>query len=182
MERKSRQQWLTRVALRPYIVRGLIAFVAISVLSQSFMVVDASLFANGGSTSFRATQAFSDDAGIVVTSTGIRKISSTSSATGGSPLSVEATSPLSAVNNALTQNHYAYKFQVQEASSSSWGVGQGFKIELYGDDGSSNSPLATLYIRQSQADPTNVEGVIATIDLGSSTSIPDRFDIIVTRQ
>ena len=182
MQIESRQQWLSKAAWQGKVVKGLIGLAVIWVLFQSFLVVDTYSFGSTGDTSFRAGQAFTDDADIIVTSTGVRKISSTIAAVGDSAPGVEATRALPQVNNALIKDHYAYGFQVKEATPDSWRIGGNFKIEVYGDNGSSTVLLATLSFQQSKADHTTVEGVSATIDVGSSNSIPDRFDIIVTRQ
>ncbi len=181
MERILTQRCPDRARWQGRIVKGLIALGVMIVLFQSFMVVDASSFAGGGGASARATETFTDDADVIVTSTGIRKISSTMATLGSAAPGVEVTHDLPAVNNALTKNHYAYTFQVKEVAPSSWKVGDELTIEVYGD-AASTPLLATLYIQQSKADDGYVEGVTATIDVGSSTSIPGRFDIIVTRQ
>ncbi len=182
MERQVSRRWLNGELWQRRTVKGLIALVVIGVLFQSFMVVGASPIASNETISFRAGEAFTDDADVIVTSKGIHKISSTIAASGNTEPGVETSTTLSAVNNALIRNHFAYRFQVKELAAGSWRGGEKLEIEVYGDDGSSTSLLATLYVQQSKADHTNIEGVAATIDMGSSNSIPDRFDVIVTRR
>ncbi len=168
--------WLGRA------VTGLITLAVIVVLFQGLVVVDASSFANGGNISVRAGEAFTDEAEVIVTSHGIRKIGSTTTAVGDAAPGVEANSDMPALNNALAKNHYAYAFQVKEAAPGSWGADEKFKIEVYGGGATATSLLATLYVQQREVDDAYVEGISATIDVGSSRSIPDSFDIVVTRQ
>ena len=42
--------------------------------------------------------------------------------------------------------------------------------------------LATLYAQQSAVDDSKVEAVTVTVDLGSATTVPDNFYIVVTRE
>lgn len=182
METKPRQQWLSRAAWRGRIVQGLIVFGVITVLLQGIMVVDATTFATDSNASSRAREAFADDAGVVVTSKGIGKIGSTGAAVGDTSPGMEATSSLPQINNVLIGNHYAYVIEVKESAGDSWRVGEGFKIEVYGGGGDSTALLATLYIQQAVADHAAVDGVTVRVDVGSSSWIPDFFDVVVTRQ
>ena len=86
------------------------------------------------------------------------------------------------MNNALTKGNYAYKVEIKKASATSFQSGENLKIEMYGDDGSTNALLATFYSQQSTVDDANVEGVTVTVDLGSSSTIHSSFDVIVSRQ
>ena len=181
MQRKSTQQTLARVAWQRGMVTSLIVLAIIGVLSQMFMVVDASSFASGGTTSFRASQTFSDDVDLVVTARGVSKIGSTATASRGAGAGVEATSALPAVNTPLNRGNYAYQFDVKESSPAGLRAGERFRIEVYADYGSSTPLLAAIYMQQVTADDTSLEGLTITVDVGSSVSIPDRFDIIVTR-
>ena len=164
---------------RLYAIKGLVLLAIIGVLSQMITVVDTFSLSEAGSTSFRGGATFTDDAQVIVTPGGIHKIGQTKTGSGDTAPGVEPTGALAPVNNALVQNHYAYQFQVKEATVDSWRTGDKLEIKVYGDDAKSTSLLATLYIQQLNADATNVEGVIVTVDVGSSTFIPDRFDIIV---
>ena len=44
------------------------------------------------------------------------------------------------------------------------------------------SLLATLYMHQGSADDNELEGVTVIVDVGSSNSIPDRFDVVIARR
>ncbi len=183
MDRQIAQLWQNGSAWRRPVGMSLVILGVIGLLFQSLMVVDATHFVNSSSTSSRATEAITDDAGVTVTSIGIRKNSSTIAAAGNTAPGVEATVTLSAVHNALVQNNYTYTFAVKETEVDSWSAGEELKVVVYGAyNGSTTSLLATLYVQQSKADDSKVEGVTATIDGGSSSSFPDSFDIIVTRQ
>ena len=129
-----------------------------------------------------AGQAFSDDSDVVVTAKGIIVNGSSGSAVGTSASGVEVTSSLPAVNNALTKGNYAYRVEITEAAATSFQSGENLKIEVYGDDGSTNSLLATFYTQQSTVDDANVEGVTVIVDLGSSSTIHSSFDVIVSGQ
>ena len=90
-----------------------------------------------------------------------------------------------AVNNALTADNYSYTFEVKETSDGDWLAGESFRIRVYGYDsaGPTTTLLTTLYARQDTNNAAAaVEGVQATVDLGTASSIYDHFDIIVDRQ
>ena len=127
-------------------------------------------------------QTFSDDADVIVTAKGVIVNGSNGPAAGASAPGVEVTSSLPAVNNALTRGNYAYKVEIKEANATAFQSGENLKIEVYGDDGSTNSLLATFYTQQGTVDDSNVEGVTVTTDLGSSSTIHNSFDVIVSRQ
>lgn len=169
-------------AWRGQIVIGLLASALIWMFLQSFMIVDATTFENATSTTYRASESFGDDSSIVVTSMGIRKVTSTKASSGDSSPGIEASSSYPQVNTELGRGNYAYTFQVKEATSNSFGANDSFQIQVYGDDGQAVTLLATFYIRQADVEEGQVEGINAVIDLGSATDIFDRFDIIVTRQ
>ena len=88
-----------------------------------------------------------------------------------------------AVNNALTADNYSYSFDLHESSAADWLAGEKFKIQVYGYNSSTSTStlLTTLYTKQVTAVSGTIEGVRVTVDLGSSTSINDNFDIIVER-
>lgn len=147
------------------------------------MVVNTVGSTDLGSSSVKlAVETFTDDPDVAITTVGVLKIPSNASAIGGSGPGVEATSAIPAVNNATTKNNYAYRFEIKESGVAAWQSGENFLVEIYGDDGSTTSLLATLYIQQSIVDDVSIEGVAVTVDVGSSTIVPDSFDIIVTRQ
>ncbi len=171
---------LTSTAMGRALIFGVIA-----ALLTSGGITIATTVTSGdlGTSSVKLTgQTFSDDADVTVTAVGVIVNGSTGSAAGDSAPGVEVTSSLPAVNNALTKGNYAYKVQVKEASATSFQLGENLKIEVYGDDGSTTSLLATHYTQQSTVDDANVEGVTVTTDLGSSSTIHSSFDVIVSRQ
>lgn len=129
-----------------------------------------------------ASETFTDDPDVVVSTVGVLKIASNASAVGDSAPGVEATSAIPAANNATTKNNYAYRFEIKESGVAAWQSGEDFLVEIYGDNGTTTSLLSTLYIQQSVVDDVNVEGVAVTVDVGSATIVPDSFDIVVTRQ
>jgi hypothetical protein len=56
------------------------------------------------------------------------------------------------------------------------------KIEVYGDNGSTTTLIATFYVEQGTADVGLIEGVTGTVDLGSYSSVYDTIDVVVTHQ
>lgn len=156
----------------------------IGALFTGFMVVNTVTSSSLGNGNVKlANETFSDDGDITVVRKGIKLVQANSSgATGDSAPGVEITSPFSAVNNDLIQNNYAYEFEVKEFGDATLQSGEDLKIQVYGDDGSSTTLLATLYTQQGTVDDVSVEGVTVTVDLGSATTVHDDFDIVVTRQ
>ena len=127
-------------------------------------------------------ETFVDDTIVTVSQVGIKINQTTVGAAGGSPLGIEADDTLPNVNNALTRNNYAYEFTVKEAAIADWQSGKNLKIEVYGDDGSNTTILATLYLQQSVVDDLTIEGVSVAVDLASQTVVHDNFDIVITAQ
>ena len=156
----------------------------IGALLTGFMVAQAVTSTDLGSSSVKlVTESFTDDTAVIVTALGTGIAGSTGGAVGGTSPGVEAVGPtLGVVNSALTQGNYAYKIEVKEAAAGSWAASQNYKIEVYETTGSTTTLLATLYTQQGTADAGSVEGVTATVDVGSATTVPDSFDVIVTRQ
>ena len=114
----------------------------------------------------------------------LRKVSNAEAgpAVGDSAPGVESSSALPRVNNILKQNKYAYEFEVKEATVNSFQAGENFKIEVYMNDGTTNSLVATLYMKQDTVDDTSVEGVTVMADTASNNIVGDLFSIVVTRQ
>ena len=128
-----------------------------------------------------ASEVFTDDGDVAVAAVGILKVASNTAAAGSSPTGVAMALGLPAVNNTLTKNNFAYRFEVKESSADTLIVGEDLKIEVYGDDGTTTTLLATLYAAGVTAD-SNIKGVTATVDLGSTTVVHNSFNIVVTRQ
>ena len=168
--------------LRPAIILGLAAAIVTSVVAANALT--ATDLGSGTESIDVAVNTFADDADVEITRLGLFKSSTTTAAVGDSAAGVEATSALPAVNNALTRNYWAYRFTVQETGNTAWQAGESFRFDVYGDVSTSSETelLATLYCQQAVIDDSNIDGVTATVDLGSATIVHDTFDIIVRRQ
>ncbi len=169
--------------LRPAFILGLAAAVLMSVVVVNALT--ATDLGNSGTESIDvAVNTFQDDADVTVTRLGLFKSTTTTAAVGDSAAGVEATSALPAVNNALTRDNWAYRFTVTESGNTAWQSGEDFRFDVYGSVGSSSETdeLATLYCQQAVVDDGAIDGVTATIDLGSATIVHDTFDILVRRQ
>lgn len=152
-------------------------------LVMSVGVVTTVTSSNLGTSNIKlATESFTDDPDVSVSAVGILKNVANAAAAGTSAPGTEANDTLPGVNNTLTKNNYAYRFEMKESGVAAWQSGEDFKIEIYGDDGAATSLLATVYTRQSTVDDVNIEGVTVTVDLGSSSAVHDAFDIVITRQ
>lgn len=158
----------------------------VGALLTGFMVVNTltstSISPAGGSGIKLAYQPFTDDADVSVVSKGVLVVGANAAAAGTTAPGVEVTIGLAAVNNTLTKDNYAYRFEVKESGVNTLTAAENLKIEIYGDNGTTTTLITTLYAQQATVDATTVEGVTATVDLGSATVIYDNFDIVVTRQ
>ena len=163
----------------------------IGAMLTGFMVVNTvsstDISPAGGGAIKLVGQTFSDDTQITVASNGIKVVPSTDAVAVGDTLGgeVEATDSLPEVTTAVTKGNYAYEFEVKESAVADWAAIDGtddLKIEVYGDDGSTTTLLATFYAKQGVLQATLIEGVTGTVDLGSSSTIYDTFDVIVTHQ
>ena len=131
-----------------------------------------------------AFNTFVDDAEVTVENSAIGIVTAATAAAGDTAPGVEADVAIfPAVNNLLVVDNYSYSFDMRESAPGDWLVGEDFRIRVYGYDssGPTSTLLATLYTQQGTAD-AGTEGVRVTLDLGSTTSINDHFDIIVDRQ
>lgn len=163
----------------------------IGAMLTSYMVVNtvssSDITPAGGGAIKLASQTFSDDTQITVVSNGIKIVPSTDSSPVGDTLGgeVEATSSLPEVTTAVTKGNYAYEFEIKESSAADWAETDGtddLKVEVYGDNGSTTTLLATFYIKQGVLEGGSVEGVTGTVDLGSSSTIYNTFDVVITHQ
>ena len=125
---------------------------------------------------------FVSDSGTELVNADLVFSTATLSAAGTSPPGVEATPGMPAIRNALTRGNYAYTFQVRETGNTTWQIGADIRIRLFSDDGTTSKLEATLYAQQAVKDDAAIDGVTVTVDLGSSTSVPIRYDIFVDRQ
>jgi hypothetical protein len=181
MRQTMRREFLSRVT--PSALRWAILLGVIGALLTGFMVVNTVTSSSLGNGNVKlANETFSDDSDITVVRKGIKLVQTSTAAAGTSPPGqVEITSGLPAVNNALTENNYAYEFEVKESGVTTLQSGENLKIQVYGDNGTT-ALLATLYTKQATVADASVEGVTVTVDLGSATTVHDDFDIVVTRQ
>ena len=154
----------------------------IGALLTSFMVAQAVTTDNLGTTTLKlASQTFTSDSAITVVSNGVKVIPSTDGTPVGSTSpGVTITSSLPEVTTAVTKNNYAYEFVVKEAGNATLTGTEKYKIEVYGDNGSTNSLLATFYMQQGSPESGAAEGVTGTVDVGTSTH--NSYHIVVTLQ
>lgn len=163
-------------ALKQAILLGIIgaflmSFVAANTLSSS----------SNSSTVTLANETFTSDADVSITFKGLSKASTNQATAGNTAPGVEATSVLPNVQTALTKNNYVYSVEVKEAAVTSWPAARQYKVEVYGDNGTTVSLLGTLYAQQATADAVNTDGVTVKIDTGSSSTAYDSYSVIVTR-
>ncbi|MEE9198671.1 MAG: hypothetical protein V3U26_02615, partial [Dehalococcoidia bacterium] len=157
----------------------------IGAILTGFMMAYAVTNTNLGSQSLKlGRETFSDDTDVVIAAKRIFKLKNADAgpAVGDSAPGLEVVDTLPQINNALVRNNYAYEFEVKEAAVTSWQSGENFKIEVYMDDGSTTSLLATLYTQQGSVDDATVEGVTVTVDTGQTTIVGDSFSMVVSRQ
>lgn len=153
---------------------------------MGFMVVNTLTATNFGPTSIRlTTETFSDEPDVVVSPLQIRKATNplAGAAIGDSAPGIEATGALALVQNTIVKKEFIYEFEVKEFAANSWQSGENFKIEVYMDDGTGVSLLATLYMKQQDLiDDATVEGVLVRVSSGSTDILGDVWSIVITRQ
>ncbi|MBI2855767.1 MAG: hypothetical protein HYX93_02850 [Chloroflexi bacterium] len=168
--------------IRRALFLGLVGALLMGV-TVAYTVTATNLGPAGGGSIKLVNESFSDDADVTVASKRIYKYTSNASAVGASAPGMEATSALPQVNNSISRNDFVYKFEVKEAANNSWQSGENFKIEVYMDNGSTNSLIATLYTKQVDlVDDGSVEGVTVVASTGSKNVVGNLFSIIITRQ
>lgn len=153
----------------------------IGAILMSFMGVQTLTSTNTTATITLANETVTADADTAVTYKGLSKVASNAAAAGTTAPGVEGTTALAAVQTALTKNNYAYSFEFKEAAITSWPATRQYKIEVYGDNGTTVSLLATLYTQNATADATAIEGVTVKIDTGSASTTYDSYSAIVTK-
>lgn len=175
---------MTKPRMLSFTLRKAVSLGLIAALLAGFAAVNTVTSTNLGTESVKlSSETFSDDTDVNIIGKGVKIIeAAAAAAAGGSAPGVEVTSVLPAVNNALVLDNYAYEFEVKEVGNTSFQSAENLKIEVYGDDGSSTTLLATLYSQQGTVDDASVEGVTVTVDLGSSTAIHNSYNIVVSRQ
>jgi len=124
---------------------------------------------------------FQDDGHVTVVRTGFLKAAAAVSAAGDSATGLDATAAFAtAINNAISEGNWTYRFTIEETTDSDWPSTREYKVEVYQAIGGDTTLNTTLWFKNS-VDGAGPEGVTATIDLGSSTVVPDSFSIIVSR-
>ena len=123
---------------------------------------------------------FQDDGHVTVARTGFLKAAAAVSAAGDSSPGVEAAVPDAAINNAISEGNWTYRFTVNETGDGDWTATREYKVEIYQTIGGDTTLNTTLYW-ENDVDTVGNDGVVATIDLASSTIVPDSFSIIVSR-
>ena len=123
---------------------------------------------------------FQDDGNVTVTRVGFLKAAAAAAAVGDSADGPDATSALTAINNAITEGNWTYRFQAVETTDADWPSTRKYKVEVYQTIAGDTTLNTTLYWTNA-VDGAGPEGVEATIDLASGTIVPDSFSIIVTR-
>ncbi len=124
---------------------------------------------------------FQDDGHVTVARTGFLKAAAGVVAAGTSSTGPDATASFgTAINNTITEGNWTYRFTVVETTDNDWGTSREYKVEVYQTIGGDTTLNTTLYWMNT-TDGVGPEGVTATIDLASSTIVPDSFSIIVSR-
>ena len=167
--------------LRSPVVYPLIAFVVAWMLVNSVMGVEGF-----SSPIHQSTEQLSNTSGnlsdIRLIPLGIVLNPTDQASSGTTAPGVEAGVELPAIRTALIRGNLAYRFQAQEAEPGSWESADSFRIQVFSSSGEGISLLATLYVSVGSADPEVIEGVIATVDLGSTTIIPDQIEVVTQRR
>ncbi|MBI4338984.1 MAG: hypothetical protein HY680_03425 [Chloroflexi bacterium] len=156
-------------------------FGLIGAFLMSFMAVNTLSSTSSSATVTLANESFTSDLDTAITWSGLSKQNSNAAASGDSAPGIEATSSLPAIQTALTKNDYVYSFEFKEAAVASWGAGRQYKVEVYGDDGSTVTLLATLYTQQAVASDAAIDGVTVKVDTGSSSTAYDGYSIVITK-
>ena len=76
----------------------------------------------------------------------------------------------------VTDDYWAYQFDVKESSADSWTTGTKYTITVWGD----GLHLGTLYVVNDSADPVKKEGVQVRVELGSAF-VPDNISIKIEK-
>ncbi len=165
---------------------ALVASLITSVLVVSTLTAtDLNPSAPGDEAVSLAVNTFVDDTTVIITRLGFLKNSATLGTLGDTiPNSVESlVDPWGAIRTALTADNWSYRIRIEEAGVAAWGTTDAFRVEVYGTKGASVADLlADLYFDNVADVAGSIEGVIATIDLGSPTEVYDDYNILVSRQ
>jgi hypothetical protein len=179
-----RASLLNRTILATF--RRSVLFGMIGAVLTGFMVVNTLTSISLGTSPIKlGNDNFSDDPDLVVSAKRLFNEISIVTAEGTGPPGVEAASGLPRVTNGQSEllfARYLYEFELKEAAANSLQAGENFKIEIYRDDGSSTSLVATLYMKQDTVDDASVEGVTVQAYTGLTDVLGDVFSIVITRQ
>lgn len=175
---------IASMALTRATLFGLVGALLMTGVVVGYANVSATDLGSGNEEISLAFNTFVNDAEVTVENSTIGIVTAAASAVGDSAPGVEAAvATFPAVNNALVVDNYSYSFDMRETAAGDWLVNEDFRIKVYGynSTGPTSTLLGTFYTKQVTAD-AGTEGVRVTVDLASSTSIPDHFDIIIDRQ
>ena len=139
---------------------------------------------NLGTTNIKlASETFTADADVTVAAFGFGTGNDDTAVgtTQGTATEVESGGAGKMANPFLTKDNFTYAVLVQEAAITSFQTGEVYKIEIYGDDGTTNTLLGTVFCKQDSVDDGVIEGCQATVDQGSATDSKDGFSVIVTQ-
>jgi hypothetical protein len=127
------------------------------------------------------SNSFQDDGHVTVARTGFLKAAAATSAASDSAPGLDATASFATdINNAISEGNWTYRFTVVESTDEDWGATREYQVDVYQSIGGDTTLNSTLYWMNT-TDGSGPEGVTVTIDLASSTIVPDSFSIIVTR-
>lgn len=174
--RRSRRT--TNAVLVGALVSLLVGIATVSTLTAQ----DLNPLPGGGVEDIELTSnTFQDDGDVTVARTGFLKAAAAVSAAGDSSPGPDATaSAATAINNAITEGNWTYRFTVVETTDNDWPATREYKVEVYQAIAGDTTLNTTLYWMNT-TDASGPEGVTATIDLASGSIVPDSFSIIVTR-
>ena len=175
-----------RLRIAPAGLRRAFLFGLIGAVLTGFMVANAVTTTNLGTTSISLDrETFSDDPDVFVTAQRIFKAINPQAGPpiGDTQPGIEATTALPLVQNTIVKKEFVFEFELKETAVDSFSAEENFKIEVYMDDGTSTSLIATLYMRQQDlVDDGAVEGVLVRASSGLTDVIGDVFSIVISRQ
>lgn len=124
---------------------------------------------------------FQDDGHVTVARVGFLKAGAAVSAASDSSPGLDATASFATdINNAISEGNWTYRFTVVESTDDDWPATREYQVDVYQTIAGDTTLNSTLYWMNT-TDGAGPEGVTATVDLASTTIVPDSFSIIVSR-